>query len=232
MSEDRPVMPQRRSRFLLAVVSVLLVGLVGFGSLLALGILEVRRAGRSAEKPTGSEPGASSQPSVADQTTPTAKVTNVTSSSPLMPFVDSSGHCFKYEGAWVECLIEIEENGQKTVVAEITANLKNNAQAANRHNDRLKGKPPSGYIAWVSSSEGDQKVWHLWANVIDPETGEPIATMTRSTPKAHATPRSVDITGTPGGPLKAGKDTVLVTRTVFEDEKVVRTARLVCRVSE
>ena len=147
---------------------------------------------------------------------------------------------FRYEGGWVDCWIEVDVDGKKTVLAEgLGEGAKNIAQADEELRRRI-GEHPSGYLLWVRRKENDKEVWDLTLNVVAPDG------------KAEAFSRGDGISPPPldmakgsgrgsigpdcgGGPLVTGKEMTVATVVNYghkEDKsKTTRTAKLKCRLA-
>ncbi len=139
-------------------------------------------------------------------------------------------HCFRYEGAWVDCWIEVETKGKVTRLGEKLGRECRAYRQAATEAGRTFTKP-SGRIVWVRRLPHETEVWDLAISVIDDGGNY------QSTPCLGISPPQVDpnlIRRTDYVPhwLDGRREVVLITFDVKDSQtgQIVRSAKLKCRV--
>jgi hypothetical protein len=143
---------------------------------------------------------------------------------------------FKYEDGWIDCWIEVDVDGKKTVIGEGFGEQVKNMAQANEEQKRLFGEKPSGYLLWVRRKEDGKEVWDLILNVVAPDgkaTASSFITGISPPPLAGTLSGSDQLSG---GPLTAGEEITLATITNSRlkegKSETTRTAKLKCRLAK
>lgn len=214
MSEKRSM----ANRVLLLLTVLCAGALLTLGLLVALGRIEIRQVDRSGSAATG------------------PAIEPVQEGNEYFAALGQEAYCFKYEGTWIDCWIEVEKDGEKSRLGEVGMLLreslgKDTAQAITKL---------SGHLVWVRRKSGDKELWDLGIDVAD-ANGEAKAS-------SHTTVFSPPLPSGPyhggskmshlsGGSLKDGNEITLYSfdvSTIDADKKSKRewSAALKCRAAK
>ena len=128
------------------LLTVLCAGtLLTLGLFVALGKIEIRQVDRSGNPATS------------------PAIEPVQEGNEYFAALGQEAYCFKYEGTWIDCWIEVEKDGEKSRLGEVGMLLreslgKNKAQAITE---------PSGHLVWVRRKSGDKELWDLGIDLAD-----------------------------------------------------------------
>jgi len=219
------IMSERRSvvGWLHLMLTVLLLGSVlTLGVLVAAGKFEIRQVNPS-PLPPGPSIHAMAIPAFFDQG-------------------DRRAYCFKWEGTWIDCWIDVDIDGKKTRVADdLGKSLRVGAEAQEGPDKKPASSELSGQLVWFRHGERDKEVWELHISRIssDGKLMNGASTSAFTPPQSDATlrvrkgavPRTefAEVSGSSGS-LSDGKELTLATFLTYgENGQVIRKAELKCK---
>jgi hypothetical protein len=208
------------------LLTVVLAGaLLTLALLAAFGVIEIRRVDK-ADKVDNPAPGA--------RIAPTEGVDKF-----FKTLGDEEAYCFKYEGAWIDCWIEVDKDGVKSRPWEASGKL----LRAGQGEQGQAGGTPSGYLVWVRRKRKDHEEWSTGVSAfsaVDKE-GQSSGRLYASGISSPPLPQGVTSGGSyalpSGGSLQNAKEITLMAFTVhtFDADKKVKvewSASLKCKAVE
>jgi hypothetical protein len=159
---------------------------------------------------------------------PKVKVRPVSEHRKYFEMLAQTAHCFEYSGAWTECWIEVEMDGEVTRFGEVVGqSLREYREAPAKVGNVLP--EPSGRILWVIRREGSKEVWDLAISVRHTDRS------VYKIPCKGIVPPQVSgrYRGRPRPRYTPGADGAIVLYTLEhtgnETDQIVRSAKLMCR---
>jgi hypothetical protein len=209
------------------VTTLLAVAGLTLAVLLALGTIEVRFGG---SQPRPSDPA----PSPASPKEPKQPwIREIANAEPYFELLGKKARLFEYKGGLIDAWIEVEVEGQVTVLKKMQGALLREFVARNE----AAAPVPSGYLVWTRR-ENNEEVWEL-ALSINSQDGKIIG-WTRddriSFPGPHAGGSGFEVSGRIGGgdgaiPLDEGQAVVLAWFRNGESVKATRKVELKCQLT-
>jgi hypothetical protein len=145
------------TRLHLLATACLGAAVLTFAVLAAVGMLEVRLVRDPAQKspPTSTSP---REPVPAGTREPQEPwVREIVDAKPYFALLGYDASLFRYQGGWIDAWIEVEVEGQKTLLGkELGDTLRTDAEGLGR-----VMTAPSGYLLWVRQKEHGAEVWDL-----------------------------------------------------------------------
>ena len=205
-----------RAHMLLTVV--LAGALLTLGMLAAFGAIQIRWVDK------------------ADKAAPGARITPAAGADEFFKALGDEAYCFKYEGAWIDCWIEVDKDGVKSRPWEASGNvlremLGGQGQAA---------ATPTGYLVWVRRKGNDHEEWSMGLSAVG-KGGQSFGWKNASGISSPPLPKGVSRGGShalpSGGSLQNAKEITLMDFTVStlgadNKIKVEWRASLKCKAAE
>jgi hypothetical protein len=160
-----------------------------------------------------------------------------TEAEELLKLLGIEADCFKYEGDWIDCWIEIDVDGKQSTWGEGRGEIMRLAATKNVAGEPGVGKP-SGSMVWVRRSQNKDEVWDLaLSGKVKIAGGEErsSSTLTLGPPNGPPQPRVVRaqrlLRGDAEAVLKNGQAATLVTQLSLSDKAgdITRTVKLQCK---
>jgi len=216
--------PKAVGKWLHLGLTLLLAGiLLTIGVVVAIGKVEIRSAGQVHDEPPQDRD--TSQP--AD-----ARIEHVAGADELFAALGQTAYCLKYEGALIDCWIEVDIDGKQTRLGGHVGEQFRAAVRASTDGQTTVGEP-SGYLVWVRREENGKEAWDLAVSLLDKEGRQISSASTHgiSPPQPSANSGSADSGGAFRGSLSDGQEATLATFMTFGEQEgqVTRTARLKCK---
>ncbi len=160
-----------------------------------------------------------------------AKIQRVTEAEEFFELVHQCARCFKYEGALLDCWIEVEAMGKTTVLGEQLGQRIRTHREEEEEVERTFDKP-SGRIVWVRRRENGMEVWDLGIFVTD-DDGNGFGTWSVGMQPPEVGPgRENTFRSGRCGALSSGRENVLIFYDRIGDQpgQILRSAKLKCKI--
>jgi hypothetical protein len=178
------------------LLTVVLAGaLLTFGLLAAFGAIELRWVDK------------------VDKPAPGARIAPAEGADEFFKTLGDEAYCFKYEGAWIDCWIEVDKDGVKSRPWEASGKVLREMQGG-------PGQPagtPSGHLVWVRRKRNDHEEWSMGVSAVG-KGAQSFSFLNASGKSSPPLPQGVSSGGShalpSGGSLQNTKEITLMAFTV------------------
>jgi hypothetical protein len=211
------------NRVHLQLTVVLAGALLTLGLLAGFGVIEIRRLDK-ADK--------------VDKPAPGARIAPAEGVDEFFKTLGDEAYCFKYEGAWIDCWIEVDKDGVKSRPWEASGKL---LRVIVEQGEAVG--MPSGYLVWVRRNRKDHEEWTMGVSAVSAagKGGQSSGRLNAFGISSPPLPQGVSSGGShalpSGGSLQDAKEITLMAFTVnaFNADNKVKvewSASLKCKAAE